>query len=155
MISYKIRKVIIIRSLRWSPAISADSGRKRPFPMNFTWNIGIPQCYQVLNPHGSLGPQKVAFRKGIPLISGKTSLVKYYNLARIYVRYTLLMDPFGRFPGSIWVYVSFPNLVGFLVGARVYYLVNPMDHAWCSIYYCWTLRIRFGHVLQCGSWLEN
>ena len=28
------------------------------------------------------GPQKVAFRKGNALISGKTRLVKYYNLAR-------------------------------------------------------------------------
>ena len=31
-----------------------------------------------------LGPQKVAFWKGNPLISGKSRLVKYYNLARDY-----------------------------------------------------------------------
>ena len=37
---------------------------------------------QIIATSHDLGPQKVAFRKGHPLISGKIRLVKYYNLAR-------------------------------------------------------------------------
>ena len=36
-------------------------------------------------PHTTDFPQKVAFWKGNPLISGKSRLVKYYNLARWFV----------------------------------------------------------------------
>ena len=35
-------------------------------------------------PHTTDFPQKVAFWKGHPLISGKIRLVKYYNLARFF-----------------------------------------------------------------------
>ena len=37
---------------------------------------------QIIATSHDLGPQKVAFWKGNPLISGKSRLVKYYNLAR-------------------------------------------------------------------------
>ena len=37
---------------------------------------------QIIATSHDLGPQEVAFWKGIPLISGKSRLVKYYNLAR-------------------------------------------------------------------------
>ena len=38
---------------------------------------------EIATSHDRLAPQKVAFRKGHPLISGKSWLVKYHNLARM------------------------------------------------------------------------
>ena len=35
---------------------------------------------QIIATSHDLGPQKVAFRKGNPLISGKSRLVKYYSI---------------------------------------------------------------------------
>ena len=55
---------------------------------------------QIIATSHDLGPQKVAFWKGNPLISAKSRLVKYYNLARL-VGPSSFFVQFGRcMPGG-------------------------------------------------------
>ena len=48
------------------------------------FGITIPSSGQILGTSHGLGSQKVAFGKGKSLISGKSRLVKYYNLASLH-----------------------------------------------------------------------
>ena len=69
--------------------------------------LGIIKSGQIIATSHDLGPQKVAFWKGngTPAISGKSSLVKYYNLARLncpFLKGDPTMQICDKFEGVPW-----------------------------------------------------
>ena len=101
------------------PLWRKDSDSKHPNPdAPCIWSNSLATSHD-------LGPQKVAFRKGNPLISGKSKLVKYYNLTRcmeyIYILYILYIYNIYIYMFTICIYIyvfaiveskSWPSLSG-------------------------------------------